>query len=463
MTLRGHVVICALMCVLIYVHMRALATDEELRSVGYTDRQLRLLRLPPEVRQQEALAAALAKRRPPPPTTAEVALGEEEREEGSGVEGPAVRRGRMLAIGGSVTYRSSLMTCEGQTTVTCADVEALPCAASSRAEGARVDEPGITEGGSFWEQVCPMTVARDGCAAAVCGERVYVTGGMDERDMDLDAVESCGGDGVWRREPFTTPLPVSFHASVSVGGRLYVLGGLGVERIMDQQCWRSSVYSLDLSAGGAGAGANGGGWVSHAPMLSKRAFLGAVAVRGRVYAVGGMSVEGAEPDYTKGIPGLMWDVGHGVVNTVESWDPREGVWRKEPSLRAVANYSSPRRQIIVRRGLQGAPGARAAFGLTAVQDCLFAIGGCDGEVVLDTVESWDVRGTSEWRLEPPLKVARANLGACSVGERVYAVGGWDTARDLPVVESFSLGARAWREETELSIPRSNLALAVLCP
>ena len=94
MTLRGHVVICALMCVLIYVHMRALATDEELRSVGYTDSQLRLLRLPPEVRQQEALAAALAKRRPPPPTTAEVALGEEEREEGSGVEGPAAREQR---------------------------------------------------------------------------------------------------------------------------------------------------------------------------------------------------------------------------------------------------------------------------------------------------------------------------------------------------------------------------------
>ena len=72
--------------------------------------------------------------------------------------------------------------------------------------------------------------------------------------------------------------------------------------------------------------------------------------------MGGRSVEGEEADYTKGIPGLMWDVGHMVVNTVESWDPREGVWRKEPSMQAVANYATAKRQIIAQRGLQGAPG-----------------------------------------------------------------------------------------------------------
>ncbi len=30
--------------------------------------------------------------------------------------------------------------------------------------------------------------ARDGLAPAVCGGRVYVSGGMDERDMDLGTV-----------------------------------------------------------------------------------------------------------------------------------------------------------------------------------------------------------------------------------------------------------------------------------
>jgi len=332
-----------------------LYTDEELRSVGYTPNQLRLLRLPPEVRQQEALQAALAKRQPPHPPPPLGVRGSEEKGGGEDAEeGPAGQRGRVLAIGGSVTYRPSRMTCQGQTSVVCADVEACDFGPAGGDAGSEAKG-----GGGAWEQLYPMAVARDGCAAAVSSGRVYVSGGMDDREMDLDVVESCGGDGVWRREHFSTPLPVSFHASVCVGGRLYVLGGLGVERIMDQQCWRSNVYSIDLRAGGAGgvgSAGGGGSWVPHAPMLSKRAFLGAVAVRGRIYAVGGRSVEGEEADYTKGIPGLMWDVGHMVVNTVESWDPREGVWRKEPSMQAVANYATPKRQIIAQRGLQGAPG-----------------------------------------------------------------------------------------------------------
>ncbi len=35
-------------------------------------------------------------------------------------------------------------------------------------------------------------------------------------------------------------------------------------------------------------------------------------------------------DYTKGMAGVSWDDQLTVVNTVESFDPREGVWRSEP-------------------------------------------------------------------------------------------------------------------------------------
>ena len=91
-------------------------------------------------------------------------------EEGGGEdaeEGPAIQRGRVLAIGGSVTYRPSRMTCEGQTSVVCADVEVCDF-------GPAVDDAGSEAkgGGGVWEQVYPMAVARDGCAAAVSGGRV---------------------------------------------------------------------------------------------------------------------------------------------------------------------------------------------------------------------------------------------------------------------------------------------------
>ena len=52
-----------------------------------------------------------------------------------------------------------------------------------------------------------------------------------------------------------TPLPVSFHASVSVGGRLYILGGLGSERVMDQVLHQQlkAAYTSSLRLGGLGS------------------------------------------------------------------------------------------------------------------------------------------------------------------------------------------------------------------
>ena len=63
-----------------------------------------------------------------------------------------------------------------------------------------------------------------------------MSGGMDERDMDLDVIESCGVDGTWRREAFTTPVPMSFHASVVLDNRLYVLGAWG-----SSESWTNNV------------------------------------------------------------------------------------------------------------------------------------------------------------------------------------------------------------------------------
>ena len=119
--------------------------------------------------------------------------------------------------------------------------------------------------------------------------------------------------------------------------------------------------------GGDGVASGGGGnrnaytprnWTPHAPMLAKRALFGAVAVNGRIYAVGGRSAGAEEPDYTKGIPGLMWDKDHLVVNSVESFDPREGVWRWEPAMQAVAAYRTRNHRRVIEMGLRPNAGAR---------------------------------------------------------------------------------------------------------
>ncbi len=58
-----------------------------------------------------------------------------------------------------------------------------------------------------WEQDCGIGVPRDGSAAAICGGRLYVIGGVDEDDCDLDIVESVGPDMKWRTEK-SLPIPV---------------------------------------------------------------------------------------------------------------------------------------------------------------------------------------------------------------------------------------------------------------
>ena len=71
--------------------------------------------------------------------------------------------------------------------------------------------------------------------------RVYASGGMEERDMDLDAIESCGAAGSWRCEQFTTPVPISFHAS-GVESVLAVAVVVAVEVVEVVVRWRCEQF-----------------------------------------------------------------------------------------------------------------------------------------------------------------------------------------------------------------------------
>lgn len=44
---------------------------------------------------------------------------------------------------------------------------------------------------------------------------------------------------------------------------------------------------------------------------------------------------------------------------------------------------------------------RSGFGLTSIEDEIFIIGGNDGESILNTVETFNVK-TKEWKKLPPL-------------------------------------------------------------
>ncbi len=51
-------------------------------------------------------------------------------------------------------------------------------------------------------------------------------------------------------------------------------------------------------------------WTEGVPMLRQRVHGCAVALAGKIYVVGGMTVRSHSPDYTQGVPGLNWDYEH---------------------------------------------------------------------------------------------------------------------------------------------------------
>ena len=58
-----------------------------------------------------------------------------------------------------------------------------------------------------------------------------------------------------------------------------------------------------------------------------------------------------------------------------------------------------------------------------ILDKLFAVGGCDGSMSLDSVEVLDPI-LDEWRLGPSMNIPRSNVGVAVLKNRLYAVGGF---------------------------------------
>lgn len=91
------------------------------------------------------------------------------------------------------------------------------------------------------------------------------------------------------------------------------------------------------------------------------------------------------------------------------------------------------------------------FGCAVFRGRLYAVGGSDGAVILNTVESFDPadRGAG-WRLEKSMKYKRSGLGLCVFEDRLWAVGGWSGTEELaggsPCMFCVHRFDRLWRAE-----------------
>jgi N-acetylneuraminic acid mutarotase len=174
-------------------------------------------------------------------------------------------------------------------------------------------------------------------------------------------------DGTAWRELRPLPWPRAAAAAATLGGRVYVVGGVAVGGLAH------SMLAYDQRRGR---------WRA-LPGPTPRQHLAAAAAGGRIYAIGGR-IAGSNTN----------------VAMVESWAPGERRWRRERAL----------------------PEPRGGTGAATVGGLVVSVGSESPQGTSGAVYALDVRKAA-WTLLPDLPTPRHGLGVVAFGREVIVIGG----------------------------------------
>jgi len=196
-------------------------------------------------------------------------------------------------------------------------------------------------------------------------------------------------------------------------------------------------------------------WTVKASMPTPRNWITAAVVNNKVYVIGGTDNSGGvfsmNEEYDpltdtwtakSSIPQGSMAYGIGVVNdkiyVIGGWthsgpiamnqeyDPQTNAWTMKAPM----------------------PTARDGFAVAVVNDKIYAIGGATGNIDpwtnnVDVVEEYDP-ATDTWRTVEAMPTSRSLLSAAVVGDRIYAIGGLQDTVYLDTNEEFDIGTlRGW--------------------
>ncbi|XP_069941276.1 kelch-like protein 5 isoform X2 [Cherax quadricarinatus] len=211
-----------------------------------------------------------------------------------------------------------------------------------------------------WSQLPPMSTHRHGLGVGVLEGPLYAVGGHDGWSY-LNTVERW--DPQARQWSYVAPM-ASSRSTVGVAvlnGRLYAVGGRdGSSCLRTVECYDPHTNK----------------WTPCAPMARRRGGVGVGVVNGFLYAVGGHDAPASNPCASR-------------FDCVERYDPATDTWTQVACLSIGCDSA----------------------GVSLLGDCLFCVGGYDGQTYLNLVHAYDPQ-TNEWTQMTPLTTGRA--GACVV-------------------------------------------------
>ena len=104
---------------------------------------------------------------------------------------------------------------------------------------------------------------------------------------------------------------------------------------------------------------------------------------------------------------------------------------------------------------------RCGVGVGVVEDCMYAVGGHDGNNYLNSVERFDPK-TSQWgTIIAPTSTCRTSVGVAVLKKMLYAVGGQDGVSCLSVVERLDPLGGEWEQVRILAVESFRECLQLL--
>jgi hypothetical protein len=259
-------------------------------------------------------------------------------------------------------------------------------------------------GSRVWEERAPMPLPRTEVAAATVGSEIMVLGGFTiDRGASTRVDAYSPARDRWRRLP---DLPVGVHHAMAVGagGRLYVLGGYTVEGVPLR-----TAFVLER-----------GRWRALPRMPSARAAAGAGVAAGKIVVAGGV---------TAGEPRL--------ARNALSFDLRTRRWSVVPG-----------------------PTPREHLGVAALGGTVYAVAGRTAGLDTNLLHFESYRpGDRRWRRLSPVPDPRGGTGAAGLNGQIVSVGGEEPAGTIREVLAYRVADRRWVQLDDLRTPRHGVGVA----
>jgi serine/threonine protein kinase/N-acetylneuraminic acid mutarotase len=311
---------------------------------------------------------------------------------------------------------------------------------------------------SRWTELPPLLQPRAAGAAAVVGDRVIVTGGVDAAGKLLSTTEIFDGTA-WK---LGAPIPTARQmlGAASDGKLVYTVGGTNGTADL------AAVEAYDPAADT---------WTALPEVPGRRSDFGVAITDGRLVVVGGVS-QGevlnsvvAFDLATKSWNGLP-DLGTarhglavaGVGKNVYAVGGSTSAGDDQVTSSAEALKLAPRKPQPAPqwRVLPDAPTARLMTAWTVLGDEIWVAGGMRHGETLQTVESYNTQ-TGEWKTQPPLPIPLNHATAATYRGGMVVIGGAEDAIANASNKVFAFRDGKWTELPPLAHARAAGAAAVV--